>query len=190
MGSIANIAIDSRIPNLRFGCDVQACKGACCTLPGGRGAPLLPSELGELEKAFPVIRKYLSREHLDTIARFGLYERSAGEATTTCHENRACVFVSMESGIARCAFEKAFLSGEVAWRKPLSCHLFPIRVDRGLVERLRYEKIQECDPALPRGSRGHIRVSDFLKQALTRLYGEEWYDQFVRLCADERSIEE
>lgn len=190
MPSVADIVIDPEVARVRFACDLTACRGACCTLPGGKGAPLLPSELGEVERAYTVVKKHLSPEHLASINRFGLYEMSLNGATTTCFENRACVFVTFEMGIARCSIEKAYFEGELEWRKPMSCHLFPVRVDRGIVQRLRYEIIPECRPAVERGNRENIWLSDFLKDPLSRVYGEGWYGQFLKLCELERSSEE
>ncbi len=155
-------------------------------MPGPKGAPLLKNETAEIEKAFPIIRKYLSEEHLRTIDAQGLVERSGGEITTTCYNNHACVFVTYEQGIAKCAFETAYWKKEISWRKPLSCHLFPIRVDQGFLDHLRYQSIPECSSATTRGSTENIYLSDFLKDALTRLYGEDWYEEFVKACASQR----
>ena len=103
-----------------------------------------------------------------------------------CFNNRACVFVLYEEGIARCAFEKAFLEGRLKWRKPLSCHLFPIRIDRGMIHRLRYERISECDSALDCGEQKNIYLSDFLKEPLVRAFGSTWYEDFHFKCEWER----
>ena len=156
-------------------------------MPGPTGAPLLKEETAEIERAFPVIRKYLPEEHLRTIDERGLVERSGGEITTTCYDNHACVFVTYEQGIAKCAFETAYWKKEISWRKPISCHLFPIRIDRGFIDHLRYQSIPECSPAVSRGLAGNIYLSDFLKDPLIRLYGEEWYAEFSRACRSQRT---
>lgn len=186
MVEVRQTLIDDPVARVKFACDLLACKGACCTLPGGKGAPLLDSELQQLENAFPIVRSYLSKEHLAAIAQNGLYEGKPGSYTTLCFNNRACVFVLYEAGIAHCAFEKAFSEGKLKWRKPLSCHLFPVRVDHGLTERLRYEQIAECEPASKRGEQEQIFLSDFLREALLRAYGQEWYQDFLSACNDER----
>ncbi|HLF20017.1 MAG TPA: DUF3109 family protein, partial [Bacteroidota bacterium] len=167
--------------------DLNACKGACCTLPGGRGAPLLDSEINEIQKAFPLIQKYLGPDHRHRIEEKGLFEGSDGDYTTPCYKNRACVFVTYEQGIAKCSFEKSFMNGEISWRKPLSCHLFPIRVERGTQDKLRFEFISECIPALDKGNLEDTYLSDFLKEALVRAYGELWYENFLELCDAARS---
>jgi hypothetical protein len=175
---IQETMVDGPIATTKFACDLGRCKGACCTLQGGRGAPLLDHERDKIRNAYPVVAKYLDPEHLQAIAARGLYEGRAGNYTTTCIDNRACVFVTYEDGIARCSFEKAFLNDEITWRKPVSCHLFPIRVDQGARERLRFEFLAECAPALEKGEREGIQLSDFLREALTRVYGPKWYDEF------------
>jgi len=179
--------VDKSVAGIKFACDLNACKGACCTMPGGRGAPLLVSETSEIQKAFPVIEKYLSSEHRARIAEKGLFEGSDGDYTTPCYKNRACVFVVYEQGIAKCSFEKAHLNGEIAWRKPLSCHLFPIRVDQRSQDHLRFEFISECMPALDKGNLDDTYLSDFLEGALARAYGEQWYKKFLEVCDIARS---
>jgi hypothetical protein len=174
--------IDQNIPNTCFACDLERCKGACCTMPGQRGAPLLDEEIEEIEKAFPVVKKYLSFRHKDTIEERGLIQGRKGDHTTQVVDRQACVFAIFENGIAKCAFEKAYLNHEIQWRKPLSCHLFPIRVAAGTPERLRFEEIAECRPAMERGAREQILLSDYLRTALIRAYGGEWYEEFSSYC--------
>ena len=187
MLSVRNTPIDPTIAEVKFSCDLAQCKGACCTMPGPKGAPLTEEESKEIEKAFPVIKKYLSEEHLDAIDEFGLVERSWGGITTPCFEHRACVFVTYERGIAKCSFETAYYKNEIAWRKPLSCHLFPIRVDHGFTDYLRYETIPECSPALKRGNAENSYLSDFLKDSLVRLHSEAWYSEFQKACASHKT---
>ncbi len=187
MFEVQKAIVDDRIAHIKFACDIAACKGACCTLPGGKGAPLLDNEVQNLEEVFPVVKSMLPKEHLEAIEQSGLYEGEPGSYTTTCYDNRACVFVFYEGGIARCAIERAFREGKIQWRKPLSCHLFPIRTDGETPNRLRYEWRGECEPALKRGNVERIYLTDFLRDALLRAYGKEWYDAFVKSCEDKRA---
>ncbi len=189
MFEIDEILIDPSVPSLRFRCDLKGCRGACCTLPGGKGAPLLDEELEELRKAVPVVRKYLSEEHLAAIDQHGFVGGGPGEFVTTCVGQRACVFVTYEEGIAKCSLEKANFNGELSWRKPLSCHLFPLRVDRGLRDYLRFESLAQCQPALEHGQETDTSLSKFLKDALIRAYGSGWYRRFARLCRRQQSAE-
>ena len=174
--------MDERLASERFACDLTACKGACCTLPGGRGAPLEDSEVSELEQAYPVVKQYLSRRHLDVIANDGMFEGYPGHYATTCVDDKDCVFVYYDDGIARCAIERAHTEGLISWRKPLSCHLFPARVSANGSTRIRYESIPQCDHARVNGQTANVPLYDFLKDALVRKFGEAWYDDFRREC--------
>ncbi|RPI01133.1 MAG: DUF3109 family protein [Ignavibacteriae bacterium] len=186
MSETKNTILDDYIPRLKFACNIPACKGACCTLAGGTGAPLKDSELEQIDRAFPIIKSMLPAEHLNTISQYGLTEGKPGSYTTMCYDSHACVFVFYEHGIARCAFEKAFGEGKLQWKKPISCHLFPIRVSAGDPERLRYEKIDECSAALDRGQHENIFLSTFLREPLVRAYGLAWYEEFQRACNEDR----
>lgn len=186
MDQIQNIAIDPAIPALHFQCNVNVCKGACCTMPGGRGAPVLDAELGEIHAVFPVVRKYLSERHLEVIEERGFVEGGAGDLVTTCVDGAACVFVTYEGDVARCSFEKAFLAGETGWRKPLSCHLFPIRIDRGLQEQIRFEYLPHCEPALEGGAAAGMTLAEFAGNALIHAYGASWYQRFLEYCRSRR----
>jgi Protein of unknown function (DUF3109) len=190
MFEIKNALIDDAIPQIKFACNLSACKGSCCTLAGGTGAPLLDDEIEQIEHAFPIIKSSLPKEHLDAIAQFGLYEGEPGFYTTMCCNHQACVFVLYEDGIARCAFEKTFGEGRLKWKKPLSCHLFPIRVHRGVPDRLRYKRIAECNFALNRGEIENIFLTNFLKEPLIRAFGSEWYEDFQLTCASKRKKHE
>jgi hypothetical protein len=182
-------SIGEDIANVKFACDLDRCKGACCTMPGARGAPLRDEELEEIEKAYPIVRKYLSFRHKDAVEERGLVQGRKGDYTTQVVQNQACVFAFFENGIAKCAFEKAYLNSEIGWRKPISCHLFPIRVATGVPERLRFESIAECQPATERGMTERIWLSEFLADSLTRAYGDTWYQEFRKYCEIKRNGE-
>jgi len=184
---LKGMLVDDAITDVKFACDLSRCKGACCTIPGHRGAPLLDEEVEEVEKAYPIVRRYLSYRHRDTIEERTMFQGRPGDYTTQVVDRQACVFVIFEEGIAKCAFEKAYLNNEIGWRKPISCHLFPIRVDRGLPMRLRYEQIQVCQPAMELGQQQGISLSEFLRTALLRAFGDTWYDEFLDYCQRKRS---
>ncbi len=176
---IGEAVIEEEVAHARFACDLQHCKGACCTLPGGRGAPLDDSELSEIHRAYPAARKFLSQKSLQVIEQYGAFEGGPGRYATTCVDDRDCVFVYYEQGVARCSLEKAYLDGETTWRKPLSCHLFPIRISPGNVETVRYEKISECAAGRTNGQKNDIPLFEYLKEPLIRKFGEEWYVRFL-----------
>lgn len=182
MFTVMEIQVPSDVADIQFACDLARCKGACCTLKGGRGAPITRDEVEEIRRAFPVVRKYLPQEHREWIARNGLVEGVAGYQATQCIEQGACVYVHYEGGVAKCSFETAFHNNELEWRKPLSCHLFPLRVGHGLPKDLRFEYLNECEPALAKGSRERIPLYAFLKDVLVRAFGREWYDRLAAEC--------
>lgn len=186
MFQIENIMVDNAIATAKFCCDLDRCKGVCCCLEGGRGAPLDDHEIEQLERALPAVRKCLSERALSIINVRGLYEGRSGNYVVGCVEEKECIFVCYENGIANCALEKAYLNGETTWRKPISCHLFPIRIQKyGGEIFMRYVQMEECSQAVARGERENIHLYKFLEDALTRAFGIEWYQQFQNQCHKE-----
>ncbi len=182
MFTIDEITIDSKVRDMHFACDLAECKGACCTLKGGRGAPLTDDEVDEVFTAFPVVKKYLPKEHRDWIEHHGLVEGGPGYYATQCKDEQACVFVHYDNGVAKCSFEKAFHKKEIQWRKPLSCHLFPLRKSYGDENELRFEFLPECEPAFKKGVREKLPLFKFLKEVLVRAYGSRWYNLLETEC--------
>lgn len=184
---IGEAVIEDDVVRSEFCCDLEVCKGACCCIEGGRGAPLEDDEILEAEKAFPAARGYLPVHHLERIEHTGLWQGSPGDYVTPCLGDRECVFVYYDGGIARCSFERAHLEGLTDWRKPLSCHLFPIRIRGWGKDHVRYDQIHECEGGRRRGSREQVLLVDFLKGPLIRTYGVDWYRQLVsRLSGEEQ----
>jgi len=177
MVNIDKILVDEAVASSTFCCDLKACRGICCCLEGGRGAPLADEEVPLIAAAFPHAKEYLTARSLEVIAREGLVEGWSGNYATVCIDNRECVFVYFEDGIAKCAFERAFNEGKTSWQKPISCHLYPIRVRHEDGTFLRYEQMHECQPARDLGQKSNVPLVDFLKQPLIRAFGEEWYLQ-------------
>lgn len=176
---IGEISVHETIATTRFECDLDRCKGACCTFAGGRGAPLRDDEAVEIEKAFPVVEPMLPAEHRQAIAEHGLIDGPPGNYATQCLDGKACVFVFYEHDIAKCSFEKAYFENKIAWRKPVSCHLFPIRLGRDGKE-IHFEYFSECAPALEKGEKEHVGVHDFSTESLTSVFGEEWTEQLKK----------
>ena len=172
---VEDVIVRKEISETYFACDLNQCKGACCTLESEYGAPLAEEEIGEIEKILEILMDYIPASHREKIEKDGFYEVKGGELLTNSVDNKACVFVYFENGIARCSIEKAFFDGKVKFRKPISCHLFPIRVSKFGGDVLRYEKFSECSPALENGRNNNIELIDFCKDSLVRLYGEKWY---------------
>lgn len=182
MIKVGEILLDDKITEIQFECDLSQCKGACCTMPGTFGAPLEDSEIQIMHELLPIIMKYLPDDHLEEIAKRGSYQGEPGRHSTRCVTDKACVFVAYENAIAKCAFDKAYFSGETTWHKPISCHLFPLRYDRAIVPSMRFESISACHSALNKGEENETQLVDFLENALVRAFGEAWYREFRAHC--------
>jgi hypothetical protein len=175
----AHFQVSRELGTTEFACDLSVCKGACCTMPAAAGAPILPSEIAELERVFPVVRKYLSEDSLKTIEQKGVWEQdSDGSLTIPAIRGRDCVFVRYDEGsdIAFCAIEKAYREGEIeGFPKPISCHLFPIRIYPTAENsyEILYEEIRECKGGRARGKKERIPLLDFLASPLVRALGTE-----------------
>lgn len=179
---VGEAVIDDDVADATFSCDLRSCKGACCCIAGGRGAPLEDDEVLELRKAYPFAKKYLSEKNIRTIETAGMVEGSTGDYATTCIDQHECVFVFFDNGIARCSLEKAHEEGKTEWRKPISCHLFPIRIKSFGRDIVRYEQIDECESGRTRGETEKVMLHTFLREALVRRYGEQWYNSFLERC--------
>ena len=163
-----------------FVCDLNACKGACC-VEGDSGAPLLKEEEQILEDIYEKVRPYMRKEGRIEIEKNGVavYD-SEGDLTTPLVNNRECAFVIYENGISKCTIEKAHLDRKIDFKKPISCHLFPIRIKQYRdFDAVNYEEIKICKPACECGSKLKVPVYAFLKEPLIRKYGEPWYKELL-----------
>ncbi|MCL5990529.1 MAG: DUF3109 family protein [Bacteroidetes bacterium] len=173
---IENILLEEEITETSFSCDLNKCKGACCTFPGKYGAPLKDDEINMLYDNFDNAKQFLSKKSLDYIDKHGFYEGSKENYSTMCIDKKDCVFVYYENSVAKCAIEKAYNLGLSSFRKPISCHLFPIRVSSSGRNYLYFQNIPECKPALKKGRSEKVELVNFSKDALIRAYGEKWYN--------------
>lgn len=171
MNEIPEMEVDPRILTTQFACDLGVCRGACCTFPGGAGAPVAADEVDVLHRAWNALKHRVPVEHRQLVERDGLIERIGSTLHLRCYNERACVFVEWDGPIARCAIQNAWFEGSFDWVKPLSCHLFPIRVGGKNRSTLRFEHFQECAPAHERGRASGTLLVDFLEDALTRAFG-------------------
>ncbi len=170
--------VQERIYSVQFACDLEKCKGACCTLESEWGAPLLSEELQSITEILEKVKPYIPEKSWNIISELGFYEEKESEFFTRSVENKDCVFVYYEGDVAKCAIERAYFDGKVDFRKPISCHLFPIRISDFGGDILRFEYFDTCAPALELGKKENIKLSDYLKDSLIRKYGEQWYDEF------------
>jgi hypothetical protein len=139
------------------------------------GAPITKNEIEIINNFLPAIIEYLPKEHIEEIKKNGFWIDKDGELTTRSLNNRACVFVSWEGDIAKCGIEKAYNAGKIDFIKPISCHLFPIRISNFGGAVLRYEKYSECGPALEKGNELQTKILDFCGFALERKFGTGWF---------------
>jgi len=180
---IDHIIISDEVVSKKFVCDLGKCKGGCCE-DGDAGAPLDKAELEEVRKNYAAIEHLLPQAAIKEIAKKGFYEYHAefGWVTPTLpSDNEICVYAYREpDGMIKCAFEQAYLQGAIAWRKPISCHLYPIIAKKGThgdYDRVNYEPRETmCRPACQLGERLQVPVYKFLKEPLVRKYGQEFYD--------------
>tara|TARA_B100000214_G_scaffold372234_1_gene350087 strand:+ start:3383 stop:3955 length:573 start_codon:yes stop_codon:yes gene_type:complete len=167
-----------------FTCDLKACKGACC-VEGDAGAPITKKEQKKIKKIYKKIKPYMRRKSVEEVQKNGFSVVDfEGDLTTALVEGKECVFVYYEGGIAKCVFEKAYLNKEIDFKKPISCHLFPIRVKKySGFESINYEKIKICNSACDNGRKIKIPLYKFLKESLIRKYGLSWYKKLL-IAAD------
>jgi hypothetical protein len=174
----AHFTVAAHLGEVEFACDLSVCKGACCTMPGGRGAPVLQSELAEIERAFLIVQKYLPEKALKAIEEEGLWKNEIdGTFSISTVGRKECIFVHWEGDIAFCSIQTAFRKGEIrSFEKPISCHLFPIRIYPDVKDNsfyILYEEIDECEGGRIRGEAEHIPLPEFLKHPLARALGKE-----------------
>lgn len=172
--------IDDRIFELKFSCALSKCKGACCTVEGTLGAPLKREELPEIEKNIEAAKKYLTQENRNVIDKEGFYQEYEEKLWMNNVNENDCVFSYYEGDIAKCSFQKAYNNGEINFKKPISCELFPIRVYGENSNDLRYEKSYFCEDALEEGKVRNITIFEFVKDAIIREFGEEFYNENVK----------
>ena len=162
-----------------FVCDLSVCKGLCC-VEGESGAPVEESEIACLEKALPFVWGDLSPAAKTVIETQGLvYRDTEGEHVTSIVDGEDCVFTCYDrNGICRCAIEKAFREGKIDFYKPVSCHLYPVRVRQyDGFRAVNYHRWRVCEAAVSLGKKQGVKVWQFLKEPLIRKFGEEWYEQ-------------
>lgn len=160
-----------------FVCNLSACKGACC-IDGEAGAPLEESEIDKLKEIYPIVKSYLRKEGVEAIERQGTHVKTTdGELETPLINGEDCAYVIFdEKGTAMCAIEEAYNQGEVDWKKPVSCHLYPVRVQEYTeFSAVNYHKWEICDDACTLGKEFQVPVYKFVKEALIRKFGEDWY---------------
>lgn len=172
-----------------FICDLHKCKGACC-VEGNSGAPLEQDELEKIKTILPEIWNDLSPQAQSLIQEQGIaYVDYDGELVTSIIKGRECVFTYFdERGICKCAIDKAFREGRISVQKPVSCHLYPIRLHKyAAFTAVNYNSWSICKPATKFGREEGVKVYQFLKEPLIRKFGEEWY---AEVCEAAKLLDE
>lgn len=177
---IGNTLLSDELYLERFLCDLPVCMGGCC-IEGDAGAPLDEHETLILQDIFVHVRPLMIEEGVQTILEEGTWVRDThGEAVTPLVKGKQCAYVYYDdAGIAKCAIEKAFQLKKIDFRKPISCHLYPVRVTRyPNYDALNYHVWPICNCARKKGKKEGVRIYEFVKDALIRKYGNEWYEEF------------
>ncbi|WP_417854274.1 DUF3109 family protein [Xanthomarina gelatinilytica] len=167
-----------------FVCNLSACKGACC-IDGDAGAPLDENETDILKTIYPKIKRFLRQEGIDAIEKQGTFITTEfGEFETPLINDADCAYVIFDSkGTALCAIEEAYNQGVIDWKKPVSCHLYPIRVkDYSEFSAVNYDKWDICDDACTLGKELQVPIYKFVKEALIRKFGEDWYAELENVA--------
>lgn len=176
MISIGKTIVSEEVINKQFSCDLSKCFGECC-VQGDSGAPLEEEEIGIIEDLLDDITPYMTKAGIEVAKLKGVFDYDQdGDYVTTLVNEKECAFVYFENNIALCAIEKAYLEGKIKYRKPISCHLYPIRITKYAdFEAVNYHKWHICDIALSKGKREQIPLYKYLKEPLIRKYGEDWF---------------
>ncbi len=167
-----------------FVCNLSACKGACC-VDGEAGAPLELEETKILVDIYPKVKPFLRKEGIAAIEQQGTFTTNDfGEHETPLIDGADCAYVFFDKkGTALCAIEEAYNQGVIDWKKPVSCHLYPIRVkDYTEFSAVNYHKWEICDDACTLGKELQVPVYKFVKQALIRKFGEDWYIELEKVA--------
>lgn len=182
MISLDHTLISDDLKEVFFCCDLSSCKGACC-VEGDAGAPLEEVEISQLSDYLDEIRPFMTDGGMAEVDRVGVFDYdAAGKFVTPLIEGGACVFIRFENGIARCAIERAYQEGRIPFPKPLSCHLYPVRISQmGQTETVNYHKWHICGKALENGYRQKLLLYLFLEEALIRKYGRTWFNRLLKL---------
>jgi Protein of unknown function (DUF3109) len=179
---IDSVLVSDEVVEEQFVCDLAKCKGGCCE-DGDAGAPLENIEKDYIKEFYKVVEPYMTKEGIKEVKQVGqfLYDREFGWVTPTINGEICAYGYKDEKGIIKCAFEQAYNDGKIPWKKPISCHLFPIKITKSTadknVEYLNYEPREDlCAAACSFGVKLKVPAYVFLKESIIRKYGEEFYE--------------
>lgn len=189
MFKVKNTILSDDIATAKFACDLPRCKGACCVV-GDAGAPVSKAEIPVLHKAYQMLKGELRTEAVDVAEREGVVIGSAKAGYEIATVNKEeCIFVQYDGDeVAYCAIQKAYFNGRFNWEKPVSCHLFPVRLKRiADFDYANFEYVPKiCSAACEKADAENIHLAEFLEKPLTRRYGPEWFAEFIKSCKEIR----
>lgn len=177
---VGNSIVSDNIKDVKFCCNLSLCKGMCC-VQGDAGAPLEKKEIKIIENYYSKIKPYMTKEGIEEVDKYGIDDEDiSGELCTRIIDGKDCVFLTLDNDIAMCAIEKAYLDNVIDFRKPISCHLYPIRVqDYGEFQAVNYHEWDICKSALEEGEKQGTPLYVILKEPLVRKFGQKWYDELL-----------
>jgi uncharacterized protein DUF3109 len=183
MFQLGKTIVSEDIIEKEFVCNLSACKGQCC-IDGEAGAPLDEDELKILMEIYPKVKPFLRDEGIKAIEDQGLFITSEGEYETPLIDEKDCAYVFFDDKkIAKCGIEEAYNLGVIDWKKPVSCHLYPIRIMKySEFSAVNYHKWPICDDACTLGKELQLPVYKFVKEALIRKFGEDWYSELEKVA--------
>ncbi|MGB0887055.1 MAG: DUF3109 family protein [Vicingaceae bacterium] len=178
MIQIDDTVVSELLLEKKFVCNLNKCMGACC-IEGDAGAPLEHDELAELENVYPLVKEYLSEKNLAALEEDLYTVDSDGEFVTQLVDGKECAFVYFDDkGITKCSIEQAYLDGKTDFKKPISCHLFPVRLTKyKSFTAVNYAYWDICDDACTLGEELGVKTYQFLKEPLIRRFGQEWFNE-------------
>ena len=178
---IDDTLVSEELKTICFSCDLSQCRGDCC-VEGDAGAPLEEEEISILEDYLSEIKPYMAREGLEVVEKNGVFDYDVdGEYVTPLVNDRECAFVYFENGISYCAIEKAWLEGKIDFQKPVSCHLYPVRLSKLKHHTaVNYDRWDICKTALLKGKQDKLPLYKYLKTPLIRKFGTTWYQKLVQ----------
>jgi len=190
MFQIGKTIISEDIIENDFVCNLSACKGECC-IAGDAGAPLEKEEVKILEDIYDTVKPFLRKEGIEAIEKNGTWvTNDFDELETPLIHGEDCAYVIFdENKTALCGIEEACNRGVIEWKKPISCHMYPVRIrEYSEFTAVNYHKWEICDPACSLGNELQVPIYKFVKEALIRKFGEEWYTELEEV-ANEHSKE-
>ncbi|MDR0982860.1 MAG: DUF3109 family protein [Culturomica sp.] len=185
MVEIGDVLVSLDVLEKKFSCDLNECHGVCC-LDGDAGAPLEKHEIAAIRKNYSAIRNFMKESGVEAVKQQGYYMcDQEGDTVTPLIKGMECAYSIVENGNYCCAFEKAWIQGKSNFRKPISCHLYPIRIIKLSARKaLNYHSWNVCKAAVDKGEREGVYLYEFLKEPLTAMFGKDWYEELILVAKE------